>query len=85
MARVGLRSIEHQYSISNQYDLTLHAVKQYAESLLIYKKQNGLLDFTDMLEKYIEPLPIDVCIIDEAQDLSSLQYRMAIKSIFRSF
>lgn len=80
LARVGLRSIEHQYSISNQYDLTLHAVKQYAESLLIYKKQNGLLDFTDMLEKYIEPLPIDVCIIDEAQDLSSLQYRMAIKA-----
>ena len=80
MARVGLRSIEHQYHISNQIDLTLHAAKQYAESLTIYKKQNGLLDFTDMLERYIEPLPIEICIIDEAQDLSSLQYRMAIKA-----
>ena len=80
LARVGLRSIEHQYHISNQIDLTLHAAKQYAESLTIYKKQNGLLDFTDMLERYIEPLPIEICIIDEAQDLSSLQYRMAIKA-----
>ncbi|MAK51380.1 MAG: hypothetical protein CMG85_19385 [Marinobacter sp.] len=80
LARVGLRSIDKQYYLSNQMDLTLHAAKQYAESLRIYKKQNGLLDFTDMLEKYTSPLPVEICIIDEAQDLSSLQYRMAIKA-----
>jgi len=70
--------MEDQYHISNQNDLTLHAVKQYNNSLTTYKKRNGLLDFTDMLQRYETALPIDICIVDEAQDLSSLQYRMAI-------
>jgi len=78
LARVGLRSMEDQYQLTNQNDLTLHAVKQYHQSLSTYKRQNGLLDFTDMLERYQTSLPIDICIVDEAQDLSSLQYRMAI-------
>mgnify|MGYP003122620180 FL=1 len=78
LARIGVRSVEDQYHLTNQNDLTLHAVKQYGSSLSTYKKENGLLDFTDMLSRYEVPLPIDICIIDEAQDLSSLQYRMAI-------
>ena len=78
LSRVGLRSLEKQYEYINENDLSLHAVKQYSEALQKYKKQNKLLDFTDMLEKFHEPLPIDICIIDEAQDLSSLQYKMAI-------
>ena len=78
LARVGLRDIETQYNITATRDLTLHAVKQYSNSLKIYKSENGLFDFTDMLEKYQSPLPVDICIFDEAQDLSSLQYRMAI-------
>ena len=78
LARVGLRLIEDQYNITNVNDLTLHAVKQYGASLRKYKSENGLLDFTDMLDQYNAPLPVDICIFDEAQDLSSLQYRMAI-------
>lgn len=44
-----------------------------------YKSQLGFLDFTDMLEQSLtcEPLDIDVAIIDEAQDLTSLQWRSA--------
>ena len=80
LARVGIRSMEEQFHLSNQNDLTLHAVKQYNNSLTTYKKRNGLLDFTDMLQRYETELPIDICIVDEAQDLSSLQYRMAIKA-----
>ena len=78
LARVGLRSIEDQYNIGNVNDLTLHAINQYGASLKKYKKENDLLDFTDMLDQYNSALPVDVCIFDEAQDLSSLQYRMAI-------
>ena len=78
LARVGLRSIEKQHRIVNQHDLTLHAAIQYDNCLKTYKRENGLLDFTDMLEQFGSSLPIDICIIDEAQDLSSLQYRMAI-------
>ena len=78
LARVGIRSMEDQFHLSNENDLTLHAIKQYHKSLTTYKKINGLLDFTDMLERFQSSLPIDICIVDEAQDLSSLQYRMAI-------
>tara|TARA_R110000851_G_scaffold253114_1_gene405564 strand:- start:6 stop:1502 length:1497 start_codon:yes stop_codon:yes gene_type:complete len=78
LARVGLRDLETQYNYSNENDLSFHAVKQYHDSLSKYKRDNKLFDFTDMLEKFEEPLPIDICIIDEAQDLSSLQFRMAI-------
>ena len=78
LARVGLRDIETQYNMTATRDLTLHAVKQYSNSLTSYKNENGLFDFTDMLEKYQTKLPVDICIFDEAQDLSSLQYRMAI-------
>ena len=80
LARVGIRTIEDQYNITQVNDLTLHAVKQYHHSLMKYKKENGLYDFTDMLESYESTLPIDICIIDEAQDLSSLQYKMAIRA-----
>ena len=78
LARVSMRSVDDQYLMSNIDDLTLHAVRQYSASLKIYKKENGLLDFTDMLARYDAPLPVDICIFDEAQDLSSLQYKMAI-------
>ena len=78
LARVGLRTVEQQHHISKINDLTLHAVRQYDSALRVYKHDNGLLDFTDMLEQYESALPVDICIFDEAQDLSSLQYRMAI-------
>ena len=79
LARMGVRTVEQQYQLSNTADLNLHAVKQYHSALLKYKKDNGILDFTDMLQKYNSDLDIDICIIDEAQDLSSIQYKMAIK------
>lgn len=42
-----------------------------------YKTQTGLVDFHDMLERgaLCEPLDVDYAIIDEAQDLSRLQWR----------
>ena len=78
LARMGLRNIEDQMAITNINDLSTHAVKQYHSALVAYKKDNGVYDFTDMLEKYNSQLPVDICIFDEAQDLSSAQYKMAI-------
>jgi len=46
-----------------------------------YKREQGVYDFLDMLTEYLDnpiPLPVDVVILDEAQDLSKLQW-----SIFR--
>jgi DNA helicase-2/ATP-dependent DNA helicase PcrA len=78
LARMSMRPLEQQYDLLNINDLNYHAVQQYKKALKIYKQELGLFDFTDMLEKYEGSLPIDICIFDEAQDLSSLQYRMGI-------
>ena len=44
-----------------------------------YKKANNKVDFTDMIEEFIarnEPIDIDALFVDEAQDLSTLQWDM---------
>ena len=79
LSRVRMCNIEDQYNLSNIPDLNFHACKQYARAIKKYKDDNGLFDFTDMLEQYNGQLDVDVCIFDEAQDLSSLQYKMAIQ------
>jgi superfamily I DNA/RNA helicase len=52
------------------------------KNYLRYKKQNGLMDFTDILyQSYLtqDPLPVDVVFIDEAQDLTMLQWEVMLK------
>jgi hypothetical protein len=42
-----------------------------------YKEERSLVDFTDMIERFAaggDPLPIDVAILDEAQDFTPLQW-----------
>jgi superfamily I DNA/RNA helicase len=53
-----------------------------ARALVIYKKNNFLLDYTGILEKYLAKgnVPqLDAFIIDEAQDLSPLQWEVVRK------
>jgi superfamily I DNA/RNA helicase len=50
------------------------------------KKQLGIKDFDDLLEDYIQhckPFDIDVAFVDEAQDLTPLQWRV-IKHMFKN-
>jgi DNA helicase-2/ATP-dependent DNA helicase PcrA len=56
-------------------DATMFQVRQFVTEYERYKKLEGLLDFTDLLEKELQPLDVDVLIVDEAQDLSALQWR----------
>jgi DNA helicase-2/ATP-dependent DNA helicase PcrA len=47
-----------------------------------WKTSEGMLDYTDMLTKYLDegqPLDIDVIFVDEAQDLSLLQWEVVSK------
>jgi DNA helicase-2/ATP-dependent DNA helicase PcrA len=53
-----------------------------------YKEANALLDFTDLLERIVEEahrLPsLEVLIVDEAQDLSRLQWRLVAELASRA-
>jgi thymidine kinase len=50
------------------------AVLQWIGTVEKYKKTHGKHDFTDMLESYKGALPVHTFIVDEAQDLSKLQW-----------
>jgi DNA helicase-2/ATP-dependent DNA helicase PcrA len=65
-----------------EYDKLLLVKKNYAE----FKKKNKLLDFTDIIEMGISrniDVPVKIAIIDEAQDLTTLQWKM-IEIAFRN-
>jgi superfamily I DNA/RNA helicase len=80
-----LKKVWEEYDDDDIYWEELeHVAKKYKQ----FKEHRSLLDFTDLLEKfsedkYIEEFPkIDTLIIDEAQDLSKLQW-IIIYSLFR--
>ena len=65
----------HRHSMDIERDL-LYLLDQ---ELSRYKEEKGLVDYDDMLEKFINENSapsFDVLFIDEAQDLSPLQWRM---------
>lgn len=57
-------------------------ILEMIEEYKYYKLEEGKVDFPDMLEKYLKessPLNVDVIIVDEAQDLSKLQWEVVTK------
>jgi len=60
-------------------------LRSYAKALNAYKEAKHVIDFTDLLERFVDhgDVPdVDVLIVDEAQDLSKLQWA-AIERIAR--
>lgn len=60
---------------------TQYVCKNYTD----YKRYFNKRDFTDLLEQVVEQkitLPVDVAIIDEAQDLTTLQWK-AVRMLFK--
>lgn len=58
-------------------------LEQFCRSYRLFKEERGLLDFTDVLQQYVDAgpvLPVDVVFVDEAQDLSSLQWSAALRA-----
>ena len=87
-ARIKETSIEEEYNTamySNDLDKRLLPILE--EEVTNYKKAFELVDFTDMIEKFIvsELCPkLDVAFIDEAQDLSPIQWKMCEEIIKNS-
>lgn len=75
---VPLRSVYDE----DDDDLSFQEVDRFARGLAAYKQENGVLDFTDMLDRFCASghVPeLDALLVDEAQDLSLLQWRVVEK------
>lgn len=79
MARATLRTLQEQFDAYLSGEVSWFRVKQFADALAEYKRSTQMLDFSDMLDNFVDqcqPLDIDVALIDEAQDLSRQQWKM---------
>ena len=81
LARIKDVSLEHQFCQKETGHLPggFLKLRKIAKGLEKYKKQNGFMDFTDMIvefNKRKEAPKLKLLIIDEAQDLSSVQWNM---------
>jgi len=79
LARSKKMTLEQVYAEEANYDiqwsLLVHLVNAYEN----FKSVRGKIDFTDMIEEFVRcdsPLGIDALFVDEAQDLSTLQWDM---------
>ncbi len=63
-------------------DINFPMYKKVVGTLAAYKEDLGLIDFSDMLEHSLQecdPIDIKIAIVDEAQDLSLLQWKVCEK------
>ena len=64
------------------WDLPWYQVRRFSDVLKSYKEKRNLLDFTDMLEIFLDrgtSAGVEVAVIDEAQDLNSIQWSVVEK------
>lgn len=83
LARTKKNDLRHEYNRS-KINHTWLEVDYVASSYHNYKTANNLIDFTDLLQKFIEEADLllpsfELCFLDEAQDLSPLQWDIAHK------
>ena len=74
--------LEYYDSRQNILDIERNTLYLLSEELKQFKKEKGLKDFTDLLEDFLEKEThnkFEVLFIDEAQDLSLLQWDMVRK------
>lgn len=77
LARVRMRNLEDEWRLSGE-NTPFFAVERFSRMLAKYKHERGLIDFTDMLVNFCSEgaaPSLDLLCVDEAQDLSTLQWR----------
>jgi len=74
--------LDYYDSRKNILDIERDTLYLISEELRRYKEEKGLKDFTDLIENFIDKdiqSKFDVLFVDEAQDLSLLQWEMVRK------
>lgn len=82
LARARLMHLAGIWSEMNYDDITLEEFDLFDRTLRQYKGNRLMYDFPDMLELYIErgnPPRVHTLFIDEAQDLSKLQWKALVR------
>jgi len=77
LARSRCMTAEAVWDIMGNEELDWYEFRRFIATLKEYKKVKNLIDFSDMLEAADATADVDVVIIDEAQDLSTLQWEFA--------
>ena len=70
---------EKALNLTRSYGLYWEELTRLIRAYENYKSVNGKVDFTDMIEHFIDrgiPADVDALFVDEAQDLSTLQWDM---------
>ena len=70
------------YHLTDNPKISLNKLEIIADELERYKEQHGLIDFPDMIEKFLESgvsPKLRVMFVDEAQDLSLIQWKLVRK------
>ena len=81
IARVRDVPLRQQYDTDSD-DLSWHEVDRVSRGLAQFKSMHGLHDFTDMLQLFVQMSwspQLEVLLVDEAQDLSMLQWQVVQK------
>ena len=81
MARVVRRPLKDVWKEANA-DVMWQEVERFSSFYTKYRAHTGKLDFTDLLDKYItegKPSQVKVAYIDEAQDLSRIQWEVLVQ------
>lgn len=79
MARIRCIPLKQQWEELNDDELSWFELEQYSKALKEYKENSGLIDYTDMLELMRSEgfVPkLKALLVDEAQDLSKLQWQV---------
>jgi len=82
MQCVPLEKLYHEHDHNVDWNADWYELERLARALRNYKDSTYLMDFTDMLADFCkvgETPPFDVVFIDEAQDLSPLQWEVVKK------
>ncbi len=82
MARVKGIDLDKQFNQTGDYNLSYQQARIVRNAMQAYKSDTSKFDFVDMIENFIAEghgPSIDVLIVDEAQDLVPLQWKMVLE------
>lgn len=82
LARIKMEPLQAVWSEAKP-EVDWPTVDQFSRSYVAFKRAHGIFDFTDVLIEFVKEkltIPVTVAFIDEAQDLSALQWLVVFEA-----